>query len=59
MMDVSSVIDATLALGGTVGALVTAVCTWSSQSTTVSTSSGEPSAMDAGHDRPMILPEAA
>ena len=59
MMDVSSVIDATLALGGAVGTLVTAVCMLLSQSTTVSTSSGKPSATDAKLHQQIPLPEAA
>lgn len=59
MMDLSGVIDATLTLGGVVGVLMTAICTLSLQSATVSTSSGATSGMDVECDQRMPLPEAA
>lgn len=59
MMDPSGVIDAMLTLGGVVGVLMTAICTLSLQSTTVSTSSDEPSGTEAKRGRQILLPEAA
>ena len=59
MMDPNGVIDATLTLGGVVGVLMTAICTLSLQSTTVSTSSDQPNGMEAKRGRQLPLPEAA
>jgi hypothetical protein len=59
MMDMSGVVDAALTFGGVVGVLMTAICTLSSQSTTVSTSSGEPTSKTVALDQEMALADAA